>query len=432
MAIDADGYIYAISNDPGNLYRYTINGNSASAELLVPSTGLVSGAADATMCPGKASAPDPDFDYGDAPDLGAGNGPGNYNTLVASNGPRHTIVSNLYFGSGVTAENDALQNANATGDADDAAASMPQLDADAATYSVALRVYNNTGRPANVYGWVDFNNNGLFQANEAATVVVPSQSVQQTVTLTFTIPAGTVLEPGGVTFARFRVTTDSLAVGSAPQDGRSVGPASDGEVEDYQVSIKESEPDEEDFGNAPDLGAGNGPGNYNTLPANNGPRHTIVDNLYFGSGVTAVNDALQSSAMPQLDADAATYSVTLRVYNNTGRPANVYGWVDFNNNGLFEADEAATAVVPSQSGPQTVTLTFAIPAGTVPEPGSVTYARFRVTTDSLAAGGTQQDGRSVGAASDGEVEDYAVYVMRRTAVSVVYVGHISQFCEPCL
>jgi len=437
MAIDGDGFMYVIDNGNGNVYRYWIEGDTATGEFFVSSVTFT-GSADATMCPLARLA---DLDFGDAPDQGVGNGQGNYNTLLANNGPRHIIVDNLFFGTGVTAEDDAHQDPYdlAIGDVDDAVSSMPPLKENAETYSVTLSVRNSTGHPANIYGWVDFNSDGLFQVIESAMAVAPSQATQQYITLTFNVPVGVDLEPGTMTFARFRITTDNLVIDGNPlQDSRSVGPASDGEVEDWAVWITEVPMD---FGDAPDRGLGNGQGNYNTLLINNGPRHIIDDNIFFGTGVTAERDALQNYdatgdfddavlSMPLLKENARTYTVILRVLNRTGYPANVFGWVDFNSNGLFEEDEASVAVVPSQPGQQFVTLIFDVPYGVVLEPDTMTFARFRITTDELVDDGSDpyQDLRSVGPASDGEVEDWAVFIVERTPAVVCCIGHCSQFC----
>lgn len=110
LAIDSTGTIYAIANNDGTVYKYTHVGNTATG---VPfSTTYFASFNDGTMCP-KATVR---VDYGDAPDAGAGNGPGNYNTLLASNGPRHELIGSLTLGTQVTAEPDAYQNADATGD----------------------------------------------------------------------------------------------------------------------------------------------------------------------------------------------------------------------------------------------------------------------------------------------------------------------------
>ena len=55
-------------------------------------------------------------DYGDAPDLEAGSGRGEYNTRFADNGPSHTVVTGLQMGASVDADSGALQNAAANAD----------------------------------------------------------------------------------------------------------------------------------------------------------------------------------------------------------------------------------------------------------------------------------------------------------------------------
>jgi hypothetical protein len=48
-----------------------------------------------------------------------------------------------------------------------------------------------------------------------------------------------------------------------------------------------------DWGDAPDLGPGVGPGDYNTLAADNGPSHTIVDGLRMGANVDGGDGTLR-------------------------------------------------------------------------------------------------------------------------------------------
>jgi hypothetical protein len=91
--------------------------------------------------------------------------------------------------------------------------------------------------------------------------------------------------------------------------------------------------------------------------------------------------------------------VDVTVTNTVGWPATLYGWIDYNGDGVFDnVAERASATVPDGTIDGTVTLTFpAVPAGST----SDSFARFRLSTDFAAANPT-------GAASDGEVEDYAV------------------------
>ncbi|WP_094868791.1 DUF7507 domain-containing protein [Paenibacillus sp. VTT E-133280] len=241
IAIDFNNTIYAISNSTGNIYRYTIVGNTATAGQF--SNTVTTSFNDATLCPLAVI----NLDFGDAPDTAAGNGPNNYSTLLAKDGPRHQLLSGLVLGTQITSELDAYQNPTATGDDiskgiqdDGLTVPLPTLSISAASYTLLVTVTNTIGSPANLYGWLDFNMNGIFQGNEASPVqVVPSQPGTQIVPITFTLPSGIILTPNQ-TFLRLRLTSDTLVnqnVSPTAVDTRSLGAASDGEVEDYILQV---------------------------------------------------------------------------------------------------------------------------------------------------------------------------------------------------
>jgi hypothetical protein len=177
------------------------------------------------------------LDFGDAPDTGAGTGAGNYETIIADGGPRHTIVAGLRLGATVDAEVNAAQTALANGDDittspdDEDGVVNPQVDLLLTTGTqptVALRATNTRSTAATLSGWIDFNNNGVFDnASERAQVNVPTATNNGLFTLTFpVVPIGFT----GTTYARFRLSTD--VAGSNP-----TGVATTGEVEDYAVTI---------------------------------------------------------------------------------------------------------------------------------------------------------------------------------------------------
>lgn len=238
-AFDYNGNLYAIANSSGVIRKYTIGSNSANGSIFSQSVATSNN--DGTMCLFATV----DVDYGDAPDQGPGNGFENYNTLLQNNGPRHGLINDLFLGTQVTAETDAHQNFDATGDDltqgiqdDGLDTPLPPLPYQGGPYVLDVRVTNNTGQPANLYGWIDFNQNGLFESYEAAPVmVVPSAPGLQTIPLNFDIPGGFGF---GQTFVRLRLTTDDLIDQGGIQDTRSVGAASDGEVEDYIVGYSEA------------------------------------------------------------------------------------------------------------------------------------------------------------------------------------------------
>lgn len=119
---------------------------------------------------------------------------------------------------------------------------------------------NNSGDSANLYGWIDWDRNGHFDGDEAATATVSSGVTDQDATLTWTSFTGIT---AGNTVARFRLTTNTLTnteTNMTLEDSRSFGGASDGEVEDHSIYIGN-----QDLGDAPD--------SYQTLMSNNGPFH---------------------------------------------------------------------------------------------------------------------------------------------------------------
>ncbi len=181
-------------------------------------------------------------DFGDAPDTGAGTGPGNYETLAAHGGPSHIIdvtKTTLFLGKTVDGDDGTLQNAAAN--ADDQFTDGGRDDEDGvldpandligtigAAPTVTLLVTNTTGSAATLSGWIDYNNDGVFDnATERAQATVNSGTTDGRVTLTFpSVPEGFT----GKTYARFRLSTDAAA-------SNSTGAAGDGEVEDYVFTI---------------------------------------------------------------------------------------------------------------------------------------------------------------------------------------------------
>ncbi len=180
------------------------------------------------------------FDLGDNPNTGGNN----YGTIIAGDGPRHLIVSNLYLGNLVDDENDGQPNLGADGDDvagtpdDEDGVTFPQFVA-GSTQNVEVRVVNTTGQPANLIVWIDFNKDGTFQASEGFAVTVPSAPGTQVVQVPVVVPIDAD-QPGVLnrveTYARVRLTTDPLTTGD-PTDPAASRPngASNGEVEDYLI-----------------------------------------------------------------------------------------------------------------------------------------------------------------------------------------------------
>jgi hypothetical protein len=215
---------------------------------------------------------------------------------------------------------------------------------------------------------------------------------------------------GGVDAALFQITSDGLLSFLSPPDVESPADTdhdnvyevavavSDGErVTTQTISVTVTDVPENDFGDAP--------ASYGTTLASNGARHLAVgprlgslrDTEADGqpgavaAGDGADEDGIQLPAMLFARVDAA---ITIRA-SDAGK---LDGWIDFNRNGTFESNEQIASSVAVASG--STTYGFTVPASVV---AGHTYARFRLST----AGGLGP----VGAASDGEVEDYAVMLV---------------------
>ncbi len=170
-----------------------------------------------------------------------------------------------------------------------------------------------------------------------------------------------------------------------------------------------------DFGDAPDNPANIGY-NYATLLVNNGARHVVQPGVFLGSFVdTEPNgqpsigadcddlDCLYPSAgddedgvnMPSVIEIGTTYNITVQASVNGFLDA----WIDFNIAGNWSnPGDHIYIIQPVSAGPNI--LTFTVPATAVV---GQSYARFRFRT-------TQTPINYFGLVSNGEVEDYPVYI----------------------
>jgi len=193
------------------------------------------------------------------------------------------------------------------------------------------------------------------------------------------------------------------------------------------------------------------PTSYKTVAADNGPYHILKDadsngqpDLFLGTavdgdsdgfvdGIDDTNNATDddqpsgtgsgngddedgiSAFTPLVPNDQAC--VTVSATNNTGSDAFLYAWMDFNGDGHFTTSEildngtvgdyqfsGGKATVPA-GGVSNKSYCFQVPNGSTFNGGKAAM-RFRLTTDAL----TTSDW--VGAASDGEVEDYLINLAR--------------------
>lgn len=173
-------------------------------------------------------------DYGDAPDPAAGTGVGNWQTLVADNGPSHALASALYLGSTVTADQDGFTDGidtggNAGDDVDDALTELPELSVGDTEWTIPaerLQLTNDTGVGAQLYGFFDANGDGDFDdTGESAYGLVAAGASNPVADLVFSGFAP--IADDSLRILRLRLTSDSL--------NSATGPASDGEIEDWPV-----------------------------------------------------------------------------------------------------------------------------------------------------------------------------------------------------
>lgn len=166
------------------------------------------------------------LDFGDAGQA--------YPVLLSQDGARHRILQGFNLGRLIDAEIDGQPSANSLGDDNNPAGTTALLDdEDGVRFIGPLElgrevtvevVVTSTGM---LDAWIDFNRNGGW--NEAGEQIFTSRPVPTgTNLLTFTVPAGA---SQGETYARFRLSREG---GLKP-----TGAHSDGEVEDYLVSIVE-------------------------------------------------------------------------------------------------------------------------------------------------------------------------------------------------
>lgn len=325
-------------------------------------------------------------DWGDAPDP-------TYPTLMASSGAYHLLGSPLYLGPSVDPEPDGQPDATATGDDNDG-----NNDDDGVLFSPLIPGAGSSALvtasiPGMLDAWIDFNRNGNWaDPGEQIAASLPLAAGANVVP--FTVPAAASI---GSSFARFRIST----AGNLPPGG----PATDGEVEDYMVTLGAES--SLDWGDAPD--SAQSPG-YPTLSANSGANHIMGGSLFLGAAIDGEADG-QPTPLADGDDNTNTDDEDGVTFNSPLVPGLLAGltvtssaagkldaWIDFNGNSSW-ADSGEQIFSSQALTAGANNLSFLVPAQ-----ASIggTFARFRVST----AGGLSPSGQ----ANDGEVEDYKVSI----------------------
>ncbi len=140
-------------------------------------------------------------------------------------GARHTLPivgANLpVLGAGVTADSDGKPTEMADSDVDDGVV-LPQAVAPGASFTAEVTVLGS----GKLSAWIDWNNNKLFDAGEKVLDDADVSGDGSPYELTVAVPSGVA---SGNVFVRFRLSTHA-GLGA-------YGPAADGEVEDYVLTV---------------------------------------------------------------------------------------------------------------------------------------------------------------------------------------------------
>ncbi|WP_027383896.1 GEVED domain-containing protein [Epilithonimonas caeni] len=319
--------------------------------------------------------------------------------------------------------------------ADEDAFSSPLTITSGSQFTMSVPVTTKTTGTKYLYGWIDFNGDGVFNGNEAATTsgsIVAGTAGQLRLTWTNTNASPAVLAAGKV-YVRLRLSSASLGTfaNSPATDTRSYGGSTAlGEVEDYRFNIVSGI---YDYGDAPAIYS------RNQVGSNVEPRQSQSDVLRLGLTVDtefAANTVAEGADNNGTNGDGTdedgittvmpvykgtAYYSDVEVFNNSGSAKNLYGWIDFDNDGYFELSEVATVSVPSSAVQQKVQLTWNnTTTATIPVGATNVYMRLRISEGTLANNANALlDERSIGdglttgvygTAFGGEVEDYRLPV----------------------
>lgn len=120
--------------------------------------------------------------------------------------------------------------------------------------------------------------------------------------------------------------------------------------------------------------------------------------------LTGVNDEDGIVSFPIIMSTAiSNYSVNVTATNNSGADAYVVGWIDWNQNGTFDTGERVVSTVIA-TGSNNVIRTLSWSGQTYANTNSITYARFRISSDSSF----NTAATPISHAKNGEVEDYMI------------------------
>ena len=242
--------------------------------VLLPALKYAALGVAALACLGLPVAQAMELDNGDAP---ASYGIASH--IVTDNAPwlgKNPPDADTAVGSAAA---DADDNDSASDD-EDGVFAFPTLVQNTKAYTVNVFASNHSHSDALLVGWVDFNGNGIFEPFESSQAVLPVASNNLKIKLLWNTLRGVSTDYTGVTYARFRVTTDAIT------SAMSTGVLADGEVEDYTLTV-EPDVDGDEIADAED------PDNDNDS----------IPDVVEGTDSDADNDGITNHLDPDSDGD---------------------------------------------------------------------------------------------------------------------------------
>ncbi|MFZ1345160.1 GEVED domain-containing protein, partial [Thiothrix eikelboomii] len=154
--------------------------------------------------------------------------------------PTHLIAGTLKLGANAPDSETTLTPLDGTGDDvngiddEDGVSGFPALMVGATSYFLPATHISATGT-GTLHAWIDFNQDGVFSATEYKAVAVTAGTLARSLSWN-----GITVSSAGTTYARFRFTSSVLTdnAGTSSLDERATVAASDGEVEDYPLTIE--------------------------------------------------------------------------------------------------------------------------------------------------------------------------------------------------
>ena len=165
----------------------------------------------------------------------------------------------------------------------------------------------------------------------------------------------------------------------------------------------------------------------NLRPCGNEPCHIVSNDLYLGQSVSADatpitgdtadsddDDGLAISSKMQI-VPGNTVRIPVTIYNNTGMPAYLRMWIDWNADGDFEdvGEQIEDNTYPSTGAANVVLVSVTVPANAVQT--NPIALRARLSTDDINSATPCGTGTC---AVDGEIEDYLLQLSCPTPVCV--------------